>query len=108
MKHIDSKTCGQCKHFIGAGDWNLCCNLREILCYKETSGCDLFEEIQKYKESEEWLIHQLNFYQNEEKHHGPIPPMAWDEVCYFGDYLINNYRYTMDNLKEQWPVLFSN
>lgn len=19
------KTCGQCKHFTGAGDWNLCC-----------------------------------------------------------------------------------
>lgn len=56
----------------------------------------------------EWYIRTLDFYQNEEKYRGPIPPMAWDEVCYFGDYLIDNYGYTMDNLKEQWPVLFSN
>lgn len=58
--------------------------------------------------NKEWYIKQLNFYQNEEKQHGPIPLMAWDEVCYFGDYLIDNYGYTMNELKEQWPVLFSN
>ena len=58
--------------------------------------------------NKEWYIAQLDFYQNEEKYHVPILSMAWDEVCYFGDYLIDNYGYTMDNLKEQWPVLFSN
>ena len=58
--------------------------------------------------NKEWYIKQLNFYQNEEKYHGPIPPIAWDEVCYFGDYLIDNCDYTMDELKEQWPILFSN
>ena len=41
--------------------------------------------------NKEWYIAQLDFYQNEEKYHGPIPPMCWDEVYYFGDYLINNY-----------------
>ena len=53
------KTCGQCKHFTGAGDWNLCCaqkhpTLEEKingqyfhfghLCYEDTDTCDLFEE----------------------------------------------------------------
>lgn len=56
----------------------------------------------------EWYIRTLDFYQNEEKYDGPISPMAWDEVCYFGDWLINNYGYTIDELKKQWPVLFSN
>ena len=53
------KTCGQCKHFTGAGDWNLCCTQKHPvpkmgqrskdllfghLCYEYTKACDLFEE----------------------------------------------------------------
>ena len=66
---------------------------------------DLIEVTMKNKE---WFIDQLNFYQNEEKYHGTIEPMAWDEVMYFGECLIDNYGYTLDSLKDQWPILFSN
>ena len=53
------KTCGQCKHFTGAGDWNLCCTQKHPipeekakgqmflwghLCFEYTKACDLFEE----------------------------------------------------------------
>ena len=52
------KTCGQCKHFTGAGDWNLCCDIPHPtkkeqeqgmtfswghLCYEYTEACDKFE-----------------------------------------------------------------
>ena len=62
MKYVGSKTCGQCKHFTGAGDWNLCCILKHPtskekargeyfpfghLCYEDTETCDLFEEKEK-------------------------------------------------------------
>ena len=57
-------------------------------------------------ENKDWYIRRLNFYQNEEKYYGPIGPMAWDEVCYFGDCLIDYFEYTLDMLKEQWPILF--
>ena len=54
----------------------------------------------------DWYIRTLTHFQNEEKYHGPIEPMAWDEVVYFGEYLIENFGYTLDMLKEQWPILF--
>lgn len=53
------KTCGQCKHFTGAGDWDLCCTQKHPtpeekargqhfiwghLCFEYTKACDLFEE----------------------------------------------------------------
>ena len=53
------KTCGQCKHFTGAGDWNICCTQKHPvpkmgqrskdflfghLCYEDTEACDLFDE----------------------------------------------------------------
>ena len=52
------KTCGQCKHFIGMGDWNLCCYIEHPtpkekeqgllfpcghLCYEDTEACDMFD-----------------------------------------------------------------
>lgn len=43
-------TCETCKHFIGAGDWNLCCDLPHpdypcgFLCYEDTPACDSYEE----------------------------------------------------------------
>ena len=45
------KTCEYCSHFLGMGDWNLCCDLSHPecptghLCYKNTPACDKFEEI---------------------------------------------------------------
>lgn len=42
--------CVFCKHFIGAGDWNLCCDLKHkgypfgFLCYEDTEACEKFEE----------------------------------------------------------------
>ena len=43
------KVCADCKHFIGGGDWNLCCDLHHegypygFLCYENTDACDKFE-----------------------------------------------------------------
>lgn len=43
-----SKTCKDCTHFIGMGDWNLCCTERHegypfgFLCYEDTSACEKF------------------------------------------------------------------
>ena len=36
-------TCGTCKHFIGGGDWNLCCDLQYDLCYRHTPACEKYE-----------------------------------------------------------------
>lgn len=51
--------CGTCKHYIGGGDWNLCCGIhhptpkeKEMgktfyfghLCYKNTDACDMYEQ----------------------------------------------------------------
>lgn len=73
---LNMKTCGQCKHFIGGGDWNLCCGIEHptpkekeqglkflfgYLCYAETKACDMFdskEELvmqKKYIDAEELL-----------------------------------------------------
>ena len=55
---MDKKTCGQCSHFIGCGDWNLCCDIHHPtpkekergldfywghLCYEDTEACDMFD-----------------------------------------------------------------
>lgn len=44
------KTCKDCIHFIGAGDWNLCCTEHHdgypfgFLCYEDTPVCKKFKE----------------------------------------------------------------
>ena len=44
------KTCGDCKKFIGGGDWNLCCTEKHegypfgFLCYENTRACEKFAE----------------------------------------------------------------
>lgn len=53
------KVCGNCVHYLGGGDWNLCCDISHPtpmeksfgltfytghLCYKDTLACDMFEE----------------------------------------------------------------
>lgn len=37
------KKCGECKHYIGGGDWNLCCQLKYGLCYRDTEACEKYE-----------------------------------------------------------------
>lgn len=35
------KTCVQCSHYIGGGDWDLCCHAGEHrLCYEDTPADD--------------------------------------------------------------------
>ena len=71
---LNMKTCGQCKHFIGGGDWNLCCGIEHptpkekerglkflfgYLCYADTNACDMFE-------SKEELVMQKKYIDAEE------------------------------------------
>ena len=43
-----SKTCKDCAHFIGLGDWDLCCTEHHdgypfgFLCYEDTPTCNKF------------------------------------------------------------------
>ncbi len=43
-------TCKDCVHFIGAGDWDLCCTESHdgypfgFLCYEDTPACEKFKE----------------------------------------------------------------
>lgn len=52
-----NRTCGECVHYIGCGDWNLCCDIPHPtekergmmflcghLCYEDTPACDMFKE----------------------------------------------------------------
>ena len=40
--HETSK-CGSCKYFLGAGDYNLCCEKHSWLCYRDSEACALYE-----------------------------------------------------------------
>ena len=40
----DEKVCAKCIHFLGMGDWNLCCDKMYGLCYEDTEACDDYEE----------------------------------------------------------------
>ena len=51
MDFVDkNKTCKDCDHFIGWGDWNLCCTEHHegypfgFLCYEDTPACEKFED----------------------------------------------------------------
>lgn len=35
----DEYKCRNCSHFLGMGDWSLCCDLRHDLCYEDTEAC---------------------------------------------------------------------
>lgn len=37
--------CGNCKHFLGGGDWNLCCEIKYDLVYEDSEVCDRYERI---------------------------------------------------------------
>ena len=38
-----NKVCGLCKHFLGMGDYNLCCDKQYDLTYTFSKPCDMFE-----------------------------------------------------------------
>ena len=40
----NEKVCAKCTHFIGMGDWNLCCNKMYGLCYEDTEACKDYDE----------------------------------------------------------------
>lgn len=48
MRFNMSKTCKDCAHFLGWGDWNLCCTEPHdgypfgFLCYEDTPACEKF------------------------------------------------------------------
>lgn len=35
--------CGNCKHFIGGGDWDLCCQIGYGLHYDDSEACQDYE-----------------------------------------------------------------
>lgn len=45
-----NKTCKYCVHFIGGGDWSLCCTESHdgyhfgFLCYEDTPACEKFSQ----------------------------------------------------------------
>lgn len=42
----NEKVCAKCSHFLGMGDWNLCCDKMYGLCYEDTEACDDYKEKQ--------------------------------------------------------------
>lgn len=50
--------CGTCNHFIGGGDFGLCCDLPHpeypcgFLCYKDSEACEAYTPIRYFNE---WL-----------------------------------------------------
>lgn len=51
--------CKNCKYFIGAGDWDLCCSKPPckskdswcgFLCYEDTEACENFKEKEDTKD----------------------------------------------------------
>ena len=46
------ETCATCTHFIGSGDWGLCCDLKYDLCYSCTPKCNEYEERNEVQKSE--------------------------------------------------------
>ena len=55
---MSNQVCCNCTHYMGGGDWNLCCDIEHPtrwekmagvtypfghLCYEDTHACDAFE-----------------------------------------------------------------
>lgn len=56
--------CGSCKFFIGAGDYNLCCEKHSWLCYRDTEGCELYEYDSSKNGTEKSLNTSEHMYDN--------------------------------------------
>ena len=44
--------CASCKHYMGMGDWSLCCDLKYDLCYENTPACSQYEKKEVEEEEE--------------------------------------------------------
>lgn len=43
--------CGECRHFVDGGDFNLCCDIKYGLCYKYTLACkDFVPDVRQRKD----------------------------------------------------------
>lgn len=66
-----TETCGTCKHYIGGGDWNLCCDLKHegypcgFLCYSYTEACEKYEFSQGTVDREKEKREELRRYAKE-------------------------------------------
>ena len=72
------ETCATCTHFIGSGDWGLCCDLKYDLCYSCTPKCneytikdimDIALFVKNSPDIDELSFRQLVDDNYEEKHH---------------------------------------
>lgn len=63
-------TCGSCKHYIGGGDWNLCCDLKYDLCYRFSEACENYvyseEKVQQLKELDKKIARIVKELQTQE------------------------------------------
>lgn len=53
-----SKVCAQCNHYIGGGDWDLCCGKgMQRLCYEDTAAddCVKFEQSAECKNTSSYV-----------------------------------------------------
>lgn len=100
--------CKQCKHFLGMGDWGLCCDLKYNLCYEDTPACRKFEA----KESDRTMkfvdlkpgdkVMMNDNYRVSDKNKGVIFTVRSDpwDVCGTLTVLLDGYRgrYAVDGL----------
>lgn len=42
---IKKNKCGQCKSYVGEGDFGLCCSIHYDLCYEDSDACGDFDEM---------------------------------------------------------------
>lgn len=38
-------SCGNCKHFLDGGEWNLCCDIKKDLVFESMEACEQYERI---------------------------------------------------------------
>lgn len=88
------KTCKDCVHFIGGGDWNLCCTEHHegypfgFLCYEDTLACE------KFMNENQALIERFPFLLPRNRWTGEVVP----------DY---DYDYTeLDMMPQGWRIAF--
>lgn len=83
---FDTNYCGGCKHFIGGGDFSLCCDIKDDLCYKHTKACENYVPIEKLTEKE--FIERFCHNCGSQRCEGI--GTEWFDGCKFKDFLENN------------------
>lgn len=58
--------------------------------------------------NKEEIVKFLDFVCGEEKYHGPLGGMAWDDIAWNAQTLVDQYHWTNEQLIEKWPELFKN